>query len=315
MTMASLQQQQQGDENPTATWIRKKLRANEPFLLDELTPSGVKLFVALGWPDDEKSNGYAAAKDKVAKRVPAQDWSFVQDGPETYPEKSQGKWGGHLKQVVAISANGMKHLLAHVPHQELATAWLQYLIDAEHVLRLVREATTRDGLTDSHKKNHGEVIERHGVKKGGGIIAIANNMTFDKSRQGMQEAVKEEKQLKGKVDGINPWNHTTPKLMAIKDALAVNIKLAAQYATGETTAKQVAARATTATLNTVELMSGGADIAHVPRSDGRGVRRCVVFEVRPGPALPPAKARNELDKDRKRRQAENAIAPQLPGFD
>ena len=94
MTMASLQQQQQGDENPTATWIRKKLRANEPFLLDELTPSGVKLFVALGWPDDEKSNGYAAAKDKVAKRVPAQDWSFIQDGPETCPEKSRGKWGG-----------------------------------------------------------------------------------------------------------------------------------------------------------------------------------------------------------------------------
>ena len=93
------------------------ISANAPFLLDELTPAGAKLFVALGWPDDEKSHGYAAAKDKVAKRVPAQDWSFIesgkpegfpeksqetpsqggrpkQDGPETYPEKSRGKWGG-----------------------------------------------------------------------------------------------------------------------------------------------------------------------------------------------------------------------------
>ena len=29
-------------------------------------------------------------------------------------------WGGHNKQIIAISANGMKHLLAHVPDQELA---------------------------------------------------------------------------------------------------------------------------------------------------------------------------------------------------
>ena len=50
----------------------------------------------------------------------AQDWSFIEKDPETYPEKSRGKWGGHLKQLVAISANGMKHLLAHVPNQDLA---------------------------------------------------------------------------------------------------------------------------------------------------------------------------------------------------
>ena len=36
------------NENPTAVWIRKKLRENKPFLLDELTPAGAKLFVALG---------------------------------------------------------------------------------------------------------------------------------------------------------------------------------------------------------------------------------------------------------------------------
>lgn len=37
--------------------------------------------------------------------MPRQDWSFVEESPETYPGKSPGKWGGHLKQVVAISAN------------------------------------------------------------------------------------------------------------------------------------------------------------------------------------------------------------------
>ena len=80
----------------------------------------MKLFVALGWEDDEKSNGYAAAKDKVAKRVPAQDWSCVSQ--EGCPEKSQEtpSQGGRPKQLVAISANGMKHLLAHVPNQDLA---------------------------------------------------------------------------------------------------------------------------------------------------------------------------------------------------
>ena len=74
---------------------------------------------------------------------------------------------------MAISANGMKHLLAHVPHQELANAWLQYLIDAEHKLRLFREATDRDELKDSHKKNYGAVIDRHGVKKGLSPTAIS----------------------------------------------------------------------------------------------------------------------------------------------
>ena len=306
------------NENPTAVWIRKKLRANKPFLLDELTPSGVKLFVALGWPDDEKGNGYRDAKKKVADRLPAQDWCFIDpSSTNVCPQKSEGEHpyykGPHNKRAVAISANGMKHLLAHVPNQDLANAWLQYLIDAEHKLRLFREATDRDELTDSHKKNHGAVIDRHGVKKGQGMIAIANNTVFDKSKQGMQALVKETKELKGKPENINPWDHATSKTMAVKDVLAGNLKLAAQYATGQTTAHQVAKIASNATLNTVELMSGGADIVHVPRRDG-SVRRAVEFQVREGPALPPSRARNELSKDRNRRQAEEALTPQLPGL-
>lgn len=304
------------NENPTAVWIRKKLRNGDPFLLDELTPSGVPLYVALDWKDD--SNGYRDAKAKVAAKVPAQDWSFLDDeAPEGFLQKTEEtslSHGGRPKQRVAISANGMKHLLAHVPNQELANTWLQYLIDAEHVLRLVREASTRDDLTESHKKNHGAVIERHGVRKGQGMIAIANNMTFDKSKQAMQAAVKEKCELKGKVDGINPWNHATPKSMAVKDVLAGNIKLAAHYATGQTTAYQVAAIASNATLNTVELMSGGADIVYVTTSNGKGVRKAVEFQVREGPALPPSRARNELSKDRERRQVEEALTPRLPGL-
>ena len=70
-----------------------------------------------------------AAKDKVADRVPAQDWCLVDDeGPEVFPQKSEeinGETRGRKRQRVAISANGMKHLLAHVPNQELANAWLQ----------------------------------------------------------------------------------------------------------------------------------------------------------------------------------------------
>lgn len=65
--------------------------------------------------------------------MPAQDWSFIgEEDPEFCLKKSAGKngdgRGGHNKQQVAISANGMKHLLAHVPNQELANAWLQYLL-------------------------------------------------------------------------------------------------------------------------------------------------------------------------------------------
>ena len=88
----------------------------------------------------------------MAERVPTRDWSFIDpEGLETYPEKSPGKnnggrggqgflqkseetslqgflqksgetsrnLGGRPKQAVAISANGMKHLLAHVPNQAI----------------------------------------------------------------------------------------------------------------------------------------------------------------------------------------------------
>lgn len=307
------------NENPTAVWIRKKLRANEPFLLDELTPAGVPLYVALGWPDDDNKDGYRRAKRKVADRTPGHDWSLIApSSTDVCPQKSAGKnqdgRGGYNKQVVAISANGMKHLLAHVPNQELANAWLQYLIDAEHVLRLVREASTRDDLTESHRKNHSAVIAQHGVKRGQGMIAIANNMTFDKSKQSMRLAVKEGKQLAGKVENINPWDHASSKTMAVKDVLAGNMKLAAHYANGQTTAHDVASIASNATLNTVEMMSGGRDIVHISRQNGKGVRRAVEFEVREGPALPPAKARGELSKDKKRRQAEEALTPKLPGL-
>ena len=320
-------------ENTTAIWIRAKLRANQPFLLDELTPSGLKLFVALGWKDDANRNGYRDAKKKVADRVPARDWSLVDpEGPESCPQKSEeinsgenkgsylfpqkseeinsGETRGRSKQSVAISANGMKHLLAHVPDQELANAWLQYLIDAEHKLRLFREATDRDELTGSHKKNHGAVIDRHGVKRGQSMIAIANNTVFDKSKQGMQSLVKDTKDLKSKPENINPWDHATSKTMAVKDVLAGNLKLAAQYATGQTTVHQVANVASNATLNTVELMSGGVDIIHVPKSKGNGHRRCVAFEVREGLALPPARARQEMRKDTERRKAERELPQQ-----
>ncbi len=299
------------NENTTATWIRAKLRANKPFILDELTPSGLKLFVALGWKDN--FNGYRDAKKKVAERVPARDWSLIDPDAQGFLQKSEEtslNLGGRPKQVVAISANGMKHLLAHVPNQDLANTWLQYLIDAEHKLGLFRQAADRDELTGSHKKNHGAVIDRHGVKKGQSMIAIANNTVFDKSKQGMQSLVKDTKDLKSKPENINPWDHATSKTMAVKDVLAGNLKLAAQYATGQTTVHQVANVASNATLNTVELMSGGADIIHMPKSKGNGHRRCVAFEVREGPALAPARARQEMLKDTERRKAERALPQQ-----
>lgn len=110
------------NENTTAIWIRAKLRANKPFLLDELTPSGLKLFVALGWKDDGNGNGYRDAKKKVAERVPARDWSLIDPDAQGFLQKSEEtslNLGGRPKQVVAISANGMKHLLAHVPNQAI----------------------------------------------------------------------------------------------------------------------------------------------------------------------------------------------------
>jgi hypothetical protein len=69
----------------------------------------------------------AAGKKKVADRVPAQDWGLIDPGePNLFPQKSpeiNEETRGCKKQQVAISANGMKHLLAHVPNQELANAW------------------------------------------------------------------------------------------------------------------------------------------------------------------------------------------------
>ena len=298
-------------ENLTAVWIRKKLRANAPFLLDELTPSGVKLFVALGWPDDEKSNGYRDAKKKVADRVPAQDWSFVQDGPETYPQKSEGKWGGHLKRVVAISANGMKHLLAHVPHQELANAWLQYLIDAEQKLRLKGEAMDRDSLKEEHKKTGSQLVDQHGVKKGAAMQAISTNALLSESFDAVKARVKEEKGLRAQPQNVKPWDHATPKTMAHKAVLAANLRMVSQYADRNSTSKSVASTAVEVTLDSIATVSNGRDIKFVPRADGKGFRRCVDFEIRDGQALPPDRARREIAKDRDRQHEENQL--ELPG--
>jgi hypothetical protein len=149
------QQQHRQQPSPDAVWLRRKLRKNEPFVLDELTPSGVPLFVALGWPNDDNKDGYRAAKKKVADRVPAQDWSLVDSGESSlFPQKSpeiNEETRGRKKQLVAISANGMKHLLAHAANRELGEAWLQHLADAESQLALVRDASAREGLVSQNK--------------------------------------------------------------------------------------------------------------------------------------------------------------------
>lgn len=203
--------------------------------------------MALGWKVDKKGVGYRGAKNKVAERVPTRDWSLIDPEspesypqkntgklastnvcPETYPEKFTGKWGGHLKQVVAISANGMKHLLAHVPNQELASAWLQYLIDAEQHFKGISPADARITLRDDHVNNHRAVFEHLGVKKGVAAIGTANTMTWSQTSNEIRKEIKEQKGLKGKAENVKEWHHASEGSMAAK-VLQLDVSVLLRY--------------------------------------------------------------------------------------
>jgi hypothetical protein len=315
------------NENTTAVWIRAKLRADKPFVLDELTPSGLKLFVALGWKDN--FNGYRDAKKKVADRVPARDWSlidpessnlFLQKSEEIDSGKNKGSYlflqksgeidsgetRGRSKQLVAISANGMKHLLAHVPNQDLAGTWLQYLIDAEKYFRRIDPADPRLALSSDHVKNHGAVISHLGVEKGVAAIAIANNKTFSQSKQEIQRQIKETKGLKGNAKDINQWHHATEKTMGVKSVSTTSIRLAALYAPKGASAHTIGSNAARASIAVVEDLSGGEDVAFIRGKDGH-FRKAIHFQIREGPAMSPATARQLKEKDKQFRKDEASL--------
>lgn len=332
-------------ENTTAVWIRAKLRADKPFLLDELAPSGLKLFVALGWMDDRF--GYRAARKKVADRVPARDWSLIDpENPESYPQKSaqidsgkdEGSYlfvqksaqidsdkdkdsylfiqksgeidsdetRGRSRQSVAISANGMKHLLAHVPNQDLASTWLQYLIDAEKHFRRIDPADPRLNLSSDHVNNHGAVISHLGVEKGVAAIAIANNKTFSQSKQEIQRKIKEAKDLKSNAKDVNHWDHATEKTMGVKSLSTTSIRLAALYAPKGASAHAIGSKAARASIALVEDLSGGEDVEIIQGKDGH-FRKAIHFQIREGPAMSPATARQLKEKDKQCRKDEASL--------
>jgi hypothetical protein len=295
------------NENTTATWIRAKLRANKPFLLDELAPSGLRLFVALGWKDN--FNGYRDAKKKVAERVPARDWSLIDPDAQGFLQKSEEtslNLGGRPKQVVAISSNGMKHLLAHVPNQDLASTWLQYLIDAENYFRRIDPADPRLNLSSDHVKNHGAVISHLGVEKGVAAIAIANNKTFSQSKQEIQRQIKEVKGLKGNAKGINEWHHATEKTMGVKSVSTTSIRLAALYAPKGASADDIGSKAARASIALVEDLSGGKDVEIIRGKNGH-FRKAIHFQIREGPAMSPTRARQLKKKDKQFRKDEASL--------
>lgn len=315
------------NENTTATWIRAKLRANKPFVLDELTPSGLKLFVALGWMNDRF--GYRGAKKKVADRVPARDWSLIDpESPDLFLQKSEGIDSGKNKssylfvqknaqidseetrgrgtQLVAISANGMKHLLAHVPNQDLASTWLQYLIDAEKHFSRIDPADPRLNLSSDHVNNHGAVISHLGVEKGVAAIAIANNKTFSQSKQEIQRQIKEAKGLKGNAKDVNQWDHATEKTMGVKSVSTTSIRLAALYAPKGASAHAIGSKAARASIALVEDLSGGEDVEIIRGKDGH-FRKAIHFQIREGPAMSPATARQLKEKDKRCRKEEASL--------
>jgi len=300
--------QPQKQASPDAIWIRKKLRANEPFVLDELTPSGVKLFVALGWPNDEKGNGYRDAKKKVADRVPSQDWSFIEEGSETYPQKSEGKWGGHLKQVVAISANGMKHLLAHVPNQELATAWVQYLANAEEKLALVRDANVRGGLA-SDNKNARDSLFSAGLGANGASIsqAVAFSTFRGETIRTVQDRIRQEKDLKPSAR-VTVHDHASAKTNAQQRLLMAELALGAEYAGPGTLPQTIGQQAAFRAAKSVAKVSGGRDVRAKRGKNGR-VRDVVPFEMKEGPALRPSRASRLIEKDLVDQKEEKNVLP------
>jgi hypothetical protein len=306
------QQQQRQQPSPDAVWLRRKLRKNEPFVLDELTPSGVPLFVALGWPNDDNKDGYRAAKKKVADRVPAQDWSFLEKSPETYPEKSAGKWGGHLKQQVAISANGMKHLLAHAANRELGEAWLQHLADAESQLALVRDASAREGLVSQNKATRDALF---GAGLGADGASVSQAVAFSTFRgttmKAVAEEIRKEKEITAK--RVTVHDHATAKTNAQQSLLMAELFLGAMYAEPGTLPTTIGQEAAFRAKHSVDAVSGGTALKTIVTRRGQ-TRHVVPFEIkRDGeeklPAMRPDRAHRLVAKDKQHQEEERLIGP------
>jgi hypothetical protein len=309
------QQQQRQQPSPDAVWLRRKLRRNEPFVLDELTPSGVPLYVALDWKDD--SNGYRDAKAKVAAKVPAQDWSFIDDGTSGFclqktEGKSQDGRGGHNKQRVALSANGMKHLLAHVPNQELASSWLQHLADAESQLALVRDASAREGLVSQNKATRDALF---GAGLGADGASVSQAVAFSTFRGTTMKAVAEEIRKEKSITAkrVTVHDHATAKTNAQQSLLMAELFLGAMYAEPGTMPTTIGQEAAHRAKRSVEAVSDGAALKTITTRSGQQ-RRVVPFEIKRDddkslPAMRPDRAHRLVEKDKQHQEEERLIGP------
>ena len=308
---------QHSQQPTTGDWVRGKIRNNEPFLLDEPVPTlnGMPFYAALGWPVDDKSNGYRNAKGTVKRKVPVQDWGFADS--QSYPQKSEGKiglgWGGSNKKKVALTSNGVKHLLAHVPNQEMARAWLQHLIDSEAKLLEWSEAVSRRELADCHTESNGAVIQRFGVKAGSNAIYDTQHHLYGERNQSIKKRIKETNELKGKAGDINHHNYATQATRHIQRNVSSNLALKAALADSSADVKVLAVEAAEKTLDIVE----DSNPSLIRYKNGH---RCVEFGISSGPAMNPTRAkriREDHKALRKKEKAAKKIEDQqifLPGM-
>ena len=297
-----------------AIWMRKKLRNREPFCLTELTPSGVPLYVALGWADDEKGDGYKAAKARVSKVVPASDWK-AGEFPEKSSENLHRKGSqpvGRPKEQVYLTANGVKHLLAHVPARALAEAWVQYLANAEEKLALVRDASSRHSVRSEHRNAHSALLGA-GLDAAGSSAsqATAFSALRGEARKTVVSRIKGEKGLAGKDTSINIHDHATSKSNAQQAVLLANLALGAEYAEPGTPPQAIGFEAAKRTINSINSVSRGADVKvrQVKGRDGRVKNKHYVpFEMaNEGPAMSTKRVDRVLNRDQQDQQEERRL--------
>lgn len=285
--MASLQHIEQGET--LKAWLKRKLRLNEPFCLDEIV-AGQKVYRAIGYERKRSAQGNLTGHRHCHQSpvVPRDHW--WEEGLALQRQLDNALVPCYL------SCHGFKLLLTVAPGA-LGQAWREYLVASERELREINHATDRRELTGEQTHSARALFDNGFNGKETSIAkgAMIQGLHAQK-RSTIQNAISQQKRLKGKTKNINIHDHASPKTLRhhrlANAALAV---LADEYA-GAADPAVLGSRAAAMTVKMISEASGGA------ATEIRNGREVLPFEIQPGPAMSGARCDRLSNREKKQQQ-------------
>lgn len=285
--MATLQHTEQGET--LKAWLKRKLRLNEPFCLDEIV-ADQKVWQAIGYESKQAATQQLNGHKRTVK-VPAVPRDHWWEEDLSFQTKVDGR-----PVPCYLSCHGFRLLLTVAPGA-LGQAWREYLVASERELREFNHATDRRELTGEQTHSARALFDNgfNGKETSVAKGAMIQGLHAQK-RSTIQNAISQQKRLKGKTKNINIHDHASPKTLRhhrlANAALAV---LADEYA-GAADPAVLGSRAAAMTVKMISEASGGT------ATEIRNGREVLPFEIQPGPAMSGARCDRLSNREKKQQQ-------------